>query len=68
MQYLLYCVVCYRVRGAIKEVFVVDVMDATIANCRLFMQWHTHDAKVALAQYMKANGIPSPPGSDINSP
>jgi hypothetical protein len=47
---------------------MVVAMDVTLANCKVFMQWHAHDAKVALAQYMGANGIPSPPGSDINSP
>jgi hypothetical protein len=44
---------------------MVGAMDATLANCGVFMQWHTHDAKVALAWYKKANGVPSPSNSDI---
>jgi hypothetical protein len=43
---------------------VVDVMDATLANRRVFIRWHTHDAKVALVQYKRANGVPSPFNSD----
>jgi len=49
-------------------VFVVDVMDAQLANHGVFMQWHAYDAEVTLMQYMKTNGIPSPFGSDIDSP
>jgi hypothetical protein len=30
MQYLLYCIVCFRVQGTTKEVFVADDVDATI--------------------------------------
>jgi hypothetical protein len=44
MQYLLYCVVCF-------EVFVVDVVDATLAN--------HGDSKVASMWYKKVNGIAS---------
>jgi uncharacterized membrane protein len=36
MQYLLYCVICFRVRSTTMEVFVADVMDATLANCKVF--------------------------------
>jgi hypothetical protein len=68
MQYLLYCVVCFGVRGTTKEVFVVDVVDVALANRGVFMRQHTHDAEVSLAQYKKANGIPSPFDNDINSP
>jgi hypothetical protein len=64
MQYLLYCVVCFRVQGTTKEVFVVDVMDATLANRMVFIRWHTHDAKVASMQYKRANEVPSPFNSD----
>jgi len=49
-------------------VFVADVVDTTLANRKVFMQWHTHDAEVALVRYKKAHGIPSPFGSDIDSP
>jgi hypothetical protein len=65
MQYLLYCVVYFRVQGTTKEVFVVDIMHATLANLMVFMQRHGKDAKVTLAWYKKANGIPSPSDSDI---
>ncbi len=47
---------------------MVDVVDTKLANCEVFMQWHTHDVDVASMWYMKANGIPSPFGSDIDSP
>ncbi len=39
---------------------MVDVVHAMIANCKVFMQHHAHDAKVALAQYVKANGCHPP--------
>jgi hypothetical protein len=48
MQYLLCCVVCFRVRGTTREMFVVDVMEVTLANREIFTQWHAHDAKVTL--------------------
>jgi hypothetical protein len=32
MQYLLFYVVCFKVRGNTKKVFVVDVVDVTLAN------------------------------------
>jgi hypothetical protein len=67
MQYLL-CVVYFGVWGTTKEVFVVDVMDVTLANCRIFMWQHAHDAEVTPMQYRRANGIPSPFNSDTNSP
>jgi hypothetical protein len=51
MQYLFYCVVYFKVRGTTKEVFVVDIMHTTLANLGVFMQWHTHDAKIASARY-----------------
>jgi hypothetical protein len=36
MQYLLYCVVCFAVQGTTREVFVADVVDATLANHGVF--------------------------------
>jgi hypothetical protein len=47
MQYLLYCVNYFRVRGTTREVFMVNVMDVTLANRAVFMRQHAHDAKVA---------------------
>jgi hypothetical protein len=67
MQYLLYCV-CFKVEGTIKEVFMANVMEATLANHGVFMRQHAHDVEVALAWYMRANGIPSPFNNDINNP
>jgi hypothetical protein len=63
-----YCVVCFRVRGTTRQVFVVDVVDATLANRGIFTQWYAHDAKVASTWYKYANGIPSPFGNDTYSP
>jgi hypothetical protein len=60
MQYLLYYLIYFRVHGTIREVFVINVMDATLANREVFMWWHAHDAEVALVRYKKAHGIPSP--------
>ncbi len=48
--------------------FLANVMEATLANHGVFTHWHAQDAKVALTQYKKANGIPSPSNSDIDSP
>ncbi len=31
-----YCVVCFKVRNTTKEVFVVDVVDTTLANRGIF--------------------------------
>jgi len=45
---------------------VVDVVHAIIANYGVFMQHHAHDAKVALARYVKANGCHPPFNNDIN--
>jgi hypothetical protein len=64
MQYLLYFIVCFKVQGIIREMFMVDVMDVALANREVFTQWHTHDAEVASMQYKKANGTPSPFSSD----
>jgi hypothetical protein len=36
MQYLLYCVVCFKVQGNIKEVFVADVVEVTLATQKVF--------------------------------
>ncbi len=46
MQYLLYCVICFRVQGT-TEVFVANAMEVALANCKIFTCRHTHDAKVA---------------------
>jgi len=68
MQYLLYCVVCFGVWSITSEVFVVDVVEWTIVNCKVFTCQHAHDAKFASTQYKRANGIPSPFNSDIDNP
>jgi len=47
---------------------VVDVMEAALANHGVFTCWHAQDAKVTSTQYRRANGIPSPSSSDIDSP
>jgi len=47
MQYLLYCVICFRVQGTIKKVFMVDVVEEALANCKVFTRRHAQDAKVA---------------------
>ncbi len=36
MQYLLYCVVYFKVQGTTREVFMVDDVDVTLANCKVF--------------------------------
>jgi hypothetical protein len=36
MQYLLYCVVCFRVQSTTEEVFVANVVDIALANHRVF--------------------------------
>jgi hypothetical protein len=68
VQYLLYYVVCLKVRSTTREVFMANVVKVALANHRIFMRRHAHDAKVASTQYKKANGIPSPFNSDIDSP
>jgi len=47
-----------------REVFVVDVVDATLANRGVFPQRNAHGAEVALMQYKRANGIPSTSSSE----
>jgi len=37
MQYLLYCVVCFKVQGTTKEMFMVNVVDTILANLGVFM-------------------------------
>jgi hypothetical protein len=64
MQYLLYYIVCLKVWCTTREVFVVNVVDVALANCGVFMQWHTHDVEVALMRYKKVNGILSPSNND----
>jgi hypothetical protein len=68
MQYLFYCVVYFKIQRTTKEVFVADVMDVTLANHGVFMQWHAHDAEVTSVWYKKANGIPSLFSNETNSP
>ncbi len=51
-----------------NEVFMVDVVDTTLANRGVYMQQYAHDAKVALAWYKNANGIPSPFSNDTYNP
>jgi hypothetical protein len=46
---------------------VVDIKDVTLVNYEIFMQQHTHDAKVASVQYRRVNGIPSPSNNDTYS-
>lgn len=65
MQYLLYCLVCFKVQGIIKEVFVVNVVGVTLAKHGVFMNRHTQDVKVASTQ--KAIGIPSPSNNAIDN-
>jgi hypothetical protein len=43
---------------------MTNVVDATLANYEVFMWRYVHDAEVASMWYKKANGIPSPSGSD----
>jgi hypothetical protein len=64
MQYLLYCVISFKVWSTIREVFVTNVVDLTLANCKVFTQQHPHDAEVASTWYKKAYGIPSPSNND----
>jgi hypothetical protein len=68
MQYLLYCVVFFRVQSTTKEVFVAHDVDTTLTYHEVFTQWYAHDVEVASTQYKKANGIPYPFGNDTNSP
>jgi hypothetical protein len=51
-----------------REMFMTDVVDIALANCRVFTQHHAHDAEVASMQYKKANGIPSLSSNDTYSP
>ncbi len=68
MQYLLYYVVCFKVRSTTREVFVADAMEATLANYKIFTHRHAHDVEVASTQYKKATRIPSPFNSDTYNP
>jgi len=58
MQYLLYCLVCFKVQGIIKEVFVVNVVGVTLAKHGVFMNRHTQDVKVASTQKGHWDPIP----------
>jgi len=49
-------------------VFVVDIVEETLANHRVFTHRHTQGVEVASMQYKKDNGIPSSSISDANSP
>jgi len=68
MKYLLYYVVYFKVQGNIKEVFVADAMEATLANYKVFMYRHAQDVKVTSSGYRRANGIPSPFSNDKDNP
>jgi len=68
MRYLLYCVICIKVRSTTKEVFVANVMEATLVNHGVFTHQHTQDAKVTSTRYKKANRIPSHFNNDTYSP
>ncbi len=64
----MYYVVYFKVRGNIKEVFMVDAMEATLVNLMVFMYQHAQDVKVTSTRYRKANGILSPSSNDIDNP
>jgi hypothetical protein len=66
MQYLLHCVVYFKVQSTTREVFMVDVVDVVLANRKVFTQQHTQDVEVALVWYKKANGIASSFNNDTN--
>ncbi len=44
---------------------MVDAMDTSLVNHKVFTQWYAHDAEVSSTQYMRANGIPSPSSNAI---
>jgi hypothetical protein len=46
MQYLLYCVDYFKVRGMTREMSMADVVDITLVNRGVFMQWYAHDTDV----------------------
>jgi hypothetical protein len=64
MQYVLYCVICFKVWSSNREVFMVDDVDTTLANHKVFMRHHAYDVEVASTWDKRANQIPSPFGSD----
>jgi hypothetical protein len=68
MQYLLYSVICFKVRNNTREVFVANVVGTTLVDHMVFTRRHDHDAKVVSMWYKKANGIPSPFSNDTYSP
>jgi hypothetical protein len=68
MQYLLYCVSCFKFCSTTKKVFVANAQDTTSASREIFMQWYAHDVEVTSAGYRKANGIQSPFDNDIDNP
>jgi hypothetical protein len=47
---------------------MANVVEATLANRGVFTCRHTQDTKVALTQYKRANGIPSPYNNDVDNP
>jgi len=47
---------------------VVGVVEEALANRKIFMCQHAHDAEVTSTRYKRANGIPSPFSSDTYSP
>jgi len=67
MQY--YCIVLFVLGfDAPLNRFMINVVNITLANRKVFMQRHANDPKVASTWYKRANGIPSPFGNDIDSP
>jgi hypothetical protein len=68
MEYLFYCVVYLKVWGTIREVFVANVVDATLTNHGVFTQLYAHDVEVASTRYRRFNGNPSPFNSDTDNP
>jgi hypothetical protein len=51
-----------------RDLFMANVMDATLANHGAFSHQHAQDVEVILTQYKKTNGIPSPSSNDTCSP
>ncbi len=42
----MYYVVYFKVQGNIKEVFMADVMEATLVNHKVFMYQHAQDVEL----------------------
>jgi hypothetical protein len=67
MQYLLYYVVYFSVRGTTKEVFMIDIVDASLTNRMVLCDNTPMMRKVSSTRYKKANGIPSPSCNDTDN-